>query len=120
MTEVTPRPRLRSDTFKNELGSTIKITVLVEKSDVTLLMRGPNSDSVNIITRLEAQKLCDLLAAALPKQEEVLGHLKAARLFVQDCIETGHERGRLGNLYATRDEIDNAVAKITVGSQASE
>ena len=41
----------------------------------------------------------------------VLAHLKAARLFVQDCIENSFERASLANLYSARDELDAAIAK---------
>jgi hypothetical protein len=44
----------------------------------------------------ELQRLCDAL--------------RAVRLYVQDCIETGHDRTMLGNLYSARDEIDAALA----------
>lgn len=37
--------------------------------------------------------------------------LKAVRVYVQDCIDTGHDRTMLGNLMSARDEIDAAFAK---------
>lgn len=37
-------------------------------------------------------------------------HLKAARLFIQDCMDTQHvPSGAIGNLMAARDEIDAAL-----------
>lgn len=44
---------------------------------------------------------------------DALGRLKAARLFVDDCIQNGHDRASLANLYGARDEIDAAIAKAT-------
>lgn len=32
--------------------------------------------------------------------------MASMRVFIQDCIDTGHDRGALGNLYACRDIID--------------
>lgn len=51
-----------------------------------------------------------LLIAAAP---DLLDTLQSVRVFVQDCIVTGHDRGSLGNLYAARDAIDRAIAKAT-------
>lgn len=36
--------------------------------------------------------------------------MHSVRVFVQDCIESGHDRTMLGNLYSARDVIDKALA----------
>lgn len=43
------------------------------------------------------------IANAAPQLVEAL---QSIRVFAQDCIETGHDRGALGNLYAIRDLCD--------------
>jgi hypothetical protein len=35
--------------------------------------------------------------------------LKDVRVFVQDCLDTGHDRGSIGNLMSARDVIDAAL-----------
>lgn len=52
-------------------------------------------------TEKQLLALCDA-AEALP----------SIRVFVQDCIETGYDRGSLGNLYATRDACDAALSAL--------
>jgi hypothetical protein len=44
-----------------------------------------------------------------------LAALRSVRVYVQDCIENGHDRTMLGNMYGARDEIDAAIRNVTGG-----
>jgi hypothetical protein len=50
--------------------------------------------------------LADYMAmrSALTARDEALASI---RVFAQDCIENGHDRGQLANLYAIRDLCDS-------------
>lgn len=51
-------------TFTNEHGLAVTAEVVISTADVSVVLRGPDSITENIITR-ESEELCAVLAAAL-------------------------------------------------------
>lgn len=68
----------------------------------------------------EARTLIAFINAELNEAKRIkadqLAALKAVRIYVQDCIENGHDRTMLANMYGARDEIDAAITKAQVRS----
>lgn len=73
----------------------------------------------------EIERLTAALAACqthdyrqiIEESERLREGISSMRVFIQDCIETGHDRGQLGNLYACRDIIDRCSSGETFSPQ---
>lgn len=57
-------------------------------------------------------------ALRMPSPAPLLEALHSVRVYVRNCIDTGHDRTMLGNLYSALDEIDKAIARIHTLEQA--
>jgi hypothetical protein len=59
----------------------------------------------------QAAALLASLASAEAVNADLREMLASIRVFAQDCIENGHDRGQLGNLYAIRDLCDRLASR---------